>query len=191
MAVKKLVLTLILAAVSVSAFAAGDGHGTVDMGAMLKNFGYRVLVFVLFVIILFKLLKKPLLEFLDKRAKDIDKSIQTAKEANETAKTEIESYKLKMKGFEKDLETMKQRALEAAENEKKAIIEDAEKQIEKLGRLAESRIQADYKKASEELKKHAVASALEAAQAKLGQELTPEKQNEILGNYIKKLGVIR
>lgn len=186
---KKLFTTLILAAVSVSAFAAEANEGDFQWQEMFGEFGYRVLVFVVLVFVLFKILKKPILNMLDKRSEDIEKSIQAAKEANDNAKTEIESYKLKMKGFEKDLETMKQRALESAENEKKSIMEDAAKQMEKLGKLAEDRIEADYKRASEELKKQTVVAALNAAQAKISVELSPEKQNELLSNYIKRLGV--
>lgn len=188
---KKIFSTLLITAAAASAFAA-DAHGEgYDWGFLVKNFGFRIIVFALLVFILVKLLKKPLLAFLDKRSTDVEQSIKTAQEANETAKTEIESYKLKMKGFEKDLETMKQKALEMAENEQKAILEEAEKQIEKLGRLAESRIESEYKRASEELKQKAVAAALEAAQTKLGSELSSEKQSELLGSYIKKLGVIK
>jgi F-type H+-transporting ATPase subunit b len=188
---KKIFTTLLVTAAAANAFAAGAPGEGYNWDFLVKNFGFRVLVFAILVFILVKLLRKPLTAMLDKRSKDIEQSIKTAEEANETAKTEIESYKLKVKGFEKDLETMKQKALEMAENEQKSILEEAEKQIEKLSKLAEGRIESEYKRASEELKQKAVVAALEAAQAKLGQELSPEKQSEILGSYIKKIGVIK
>jgi F-type H+-transporting ATPase subunit b len=175
---------------SAAAFAAEKGHGEApDWGALLKNFGYRVLVFVIFVAILYKILKQPLLDLLNKRTEDIQKSIKDAQDANETAKTEIENYKLKMKSFEQDLETMKQKSLKAAEAEKNAILEDAERQIEKLSVLAESRIESDYKKASEELKRSTILKAVEAAKEKLGTQLSPDVQKSILHDYRNKLGV--
>lgn len=187
---KKVLVTFTLALMSVQAFAAEHGgEHAVDMGALYKNFGYRALVFVLLVIILVKLAKKPLLNFLDKRTADIEKAIKDANEASENAKAEMTNYEIKMKGFEKDLETMKEKSLKAAEAEKEQILEDAEKQIEKLKSFAENLIESEAKKATVQLKKDAVLAALEAAEAKLGKELSADKQKQILDEYIKKIGV--
>lgn len=185
---KKVLATLTLAMMSVSAFAATGGE-QVDMTALLKNFGYRVIVFVLLVLILVKLAKKPLLNFLDKRTADIEKAIKDANDASENAKAELTNYEIKMKGFEKDLETMKEKSLKAAEAEKEQILEDAEKQIEKLKSFAENLIESETKKASVQLKKQAVIAAIEAAEAKLGQKLDSETQKKLLDQYIKKIEV--
>lgn len=187
---KKVLATLTLAMMSVAAFAAEHGgEHAVDMGKLWKNFGYRVLVFVLLVIILVKLAKKPLLNFLDKRTADIEKAIRDAKEASENAKAELTNYEIKMKGFEKDLEIMKERSLKAAEAEKEQILEDAEKQIEKLKVFAENVILSETKKATVQIKKEAVLAAIEAAESKLGTKLDSAAQKKILDQYIKKIEV--
>lgn len=187
---KKFLATTIMALVSVTAFAAEHGgEHAVDMGKLWKNFGYRAIVFVLLVIILVKIAKKPLLNFLDKRTADIEKAIKDAKEASETAKAELTNYEIKMKGFEKDLETMKEKSLKAAEAEKQQILEDAEKQIEKLKTFAENLIESETKKATVQLKKEAVLAAISAAEAKLGSKLDSETQKKILDQYIKKIEV--
>lgn len=186
---KKVLATFIMAMMSVTAFASSEGGHEVDMTALWKNFGYRVIVFVLLVFILVKLAKKPLLNFLDKRTADIEKAIKDADEASENAKAELTNYEIKMKGFEKDLETMKEKSLKAAEAEKQQILEDAEKQIEKLKTFAENLIESETKKATVQLKKEAVLAALEAAETKLGQKLDSETQKKILEQYIKKIEV--
>ena len=186
---KKVLATLTLAATSLTAFAAGGGEHGVDMTALWKNFGYRVIVFVALVFILVKLAKKPLLNFLDKRTADIEKAIKDAKDASEDAKAELTNYEIKMKGFEKDLETMKEKSLKAAEAEKEQIVADAERQIEKLQSFAENLIESETKKATVQLKKQAVLSAIEAAETKLGSKLDSETQKKILDQYIKKIEV--
>lgn len=166
---KKVLVALSMVMMSMTAFASSDAP--VDMNALWKNFGYRAIVFVLLVVIIVKLAKKPLLNFLDKRTSDIEKAIKDAKEASESAKTEMTNYEIKMKGFEKDLETMKEKSLKAAEAEKELILEDAAKQIEKLKAFAENLIESEAKKATVQLKKEAVLAALEAAEASLGKKL--------------------
>jgi F-type H+-transporting ATPase subunit b len=188
--VKKVLATLTLAMMSAAAFAAEHGgEHAVDMGAMWKNFGFRVIVFVLLVVIIVKLAKKPLLSFLDKRTADIEKAIRDAKEASENAKAEMTNYEIKMKGFEKDLETMKEKSLKAAEAEKNQIIEDADRQIEKLKVFAENLIESETKKAAVQIKKEAVLAAIEAAETKLGAKLDSETQRKILDQYIKMIEV--
>ncbi|PLX69050.1 MAG: hypothetical protein C0602_08205 [Denitrovibrio sp.] len=187
---KKVLATLTLAMMSMTAFAAtGGGENGVNMAELWKNFGYRMIVFVLLVAIIVKLAKKPLLNFLDKRTADIEKAIADANEASENAKAELTNYEIKMKGFEKDLETMKEKSLKAAEAEKEQILEDADKQIEKLKAFAENLIESETKKAVVTLKKEAVLAAIEAAESKLGAKLDSKTQKKILDQYINKIEV--
>ncbi|ADD67659.1 H+transporting two-sector ATPase B/B' subunit [Denitrovibrio acetiphilus DSM 12809] len=187
---KKVLATLTLAMVSFTAFAAEHGgEHAVDMTALWKNFGYRVIVFVVLVAIIVKLAKKPLLNFLDKRTADIEKAIADANDAAEYAKAELTNYEIKMEGFEKDLETMKEKSLKAAEAEKELILEDAARQIEKLQAFAENAIASETKKATVTLKREAVLAAIEAAEAKLGSKLDEATQKKLLEQYIKKMEV--
>jgi len=188
--VKKVLTALTTAFLTVQAFAAehGEEHA-VDMGALWKNFGFRVLVFVLLVYILVKLAKKPLLDFLDKRTADIEKAIKDADEAAANAKAELAEYEIKMKGFEKDLETMKENSLKAAEAEKAQILEDASRQVDKLKAFAENLIESEVKRAKVQLKKDAVMAAVSAAEARIGTELDADKQKKLLDDYIKKIEV--
>lgn len=187
---KKVLVTITTVLMSAAAFAAEHGGAhEVDMVGLWKNFGYRSIVFIALIAILYKVAKKPLLNLLDKRTADIEKAIEDANEASESAKAELTNYEIKMKGFEKDLETMKEKSLKAAEAEKEQIIEDAEKQIEKLKSFAENLIESETKKATVQLKKEAVLAAIEAAEAKLGSKLDGDTQKKILDQYIKKIEV--
>jgi len=187
--VKKFYVLLITLLTPIMVFASSEGGHEVNWTEMTKQFGWRVLVFVVFFIIIFKLLKKPILNALDNRTKDIEKAIADAEKANEAAKAELTNYELKMKGFESDLAAMKEKSMKAAEAEKVFILEDAEKQIEKLQSFAESAIDAETKKAREQIKRQAVISAVEAVQDKLGKELDESAQKKLLGDYIKKIEV--
>lgn len=188
---KKVLITFSLFLMSFSVFASEEhiAMSAEKWAKLWKDFGYKVLVFVIFVAVLYKLLKKPLVNFLDKRTADIEKAIKDADEASENARAELTNYEIKMKGFEKDLETMKEKSLKAAEAEKEQIIEDAEKHIEKLKVFAENLIESETKKAKVQLKKEAVLAAIEAAEAKLGDKLDSATQKKILEDYIRKIEV--
>ena len=188
---KRIIYTAAVMLTPVLAFAASEGgeHGY-NWGSLFKNFGYRSIVFVVLVVILYKLLKKPVLNFLDNRTDDIKKAIKDAETAAENAKTELTNYEIKMKSFESDLEAMKEKSMAAADTEKKIILDDAAKQIEKLQDFAESLIESEKRKAVEDLKNEVVVKALEAAYGRLGEELTAEKQKQLLNEYIKKIGVL-
>ncbi|WP_415238557.1 hypothetical protein [Seleniivibrio woodruffii] len=187
---KKVLTALSIGLMSFAAHASAEGgEHAPDMHALWKNFGYRAVVFVLLVVILVKVAKKPLLEFLDKRTADIEKAIKDAQDAAEKAKAELAEYEIKMKGFEKDLETMKENSLKAAEAEKAMILEDAAKQAEKLKSFAEHLIDSELKRAKVQLKKDAVMAAISAAEAKIGKELDADKQKKLLDEYVKKIEV--
>lgn len=182
-------LLTILMTLALPAVVFASSGGEQDMSKLLKEFGFRSLVFVILVFVLFKLLKKPIVELLDKRGKDIQQAIKDAETAKENAKTELTKYEMEMKDMESKLAAMKEQSLKAIESEKSAILEDAGKQVEKLQKFAEGLIESDTRKAIQDIKREAVVAAIEAVEEKLGKESSPEKQKELLNKYISKVGV--
>lgn len=163
---------------------ASEGHG----GNQLMGLVWRIIVFVVFVFILYKLLKGPLLNALDKRTDDIKSALENAVKAKEEAQKELTEYKSKLSSMNKELEEMKERAFKAAEAEKAKIIADAEVAVARLKEFSESLIASDVARAKTELKNYAFSLAKQLAEEKLKTNLDVNKHEAIVFNYIKKIG---
>lgn len=181
---KKLIILFFILLAPVIALASGDAEGP-----SVSEFGYRVLTFSIFAYILVKLLKNPIKNLLTDRTVEIEKLIDDAVIAKESAEKELAAYKLKMADMEKELEVLKDRSMKAAEAEKKDIIADASKTVEKLTRFAESMINSEVQNAKDDLRKETLRLSIQLAEEKLSTSLDDAKQNELLKEYIKKIGV--
>lgn len=180
---KKLLSLLVILAVPAIALASGGE------GPSVKEFGYRVLTFAIFAFVLVKLLKNPIKNLLTDRTKDIEKAIEDAVQAKAAAEKELADYKSKLAGMEKELVELKERSMKTVEAEKKEIIADADKTVEKLTNFAESMIDAEVNQAKEALKKETLTLSLQLAEEKIGNILDAGKQDELMKDYIKKIGV--
>jgi F-type H+-transporting ATPase subunit b len=178
-------LAFVLLFLPAMAFAATGG----EHGYSLMGFVWRVIVFAVFVFILFKVLKKPLLDFLNKRTEDIENAIENAQKAKEEAEVELTNYKLKLKQMESELETMKERSRKQAEAEKEKIVSDASESAEKLQKSTENMINSELEKAKAELKKETAKLAFQLAEKKIEKQLDDDSQKKLIKNYISKIGV--
>lgn len=180
-----IILNLLIASAAFASEAGGEAHGPDFMGLF-----WRVVVFAVFAFILYKVLKNPVSKFLAGRTADIEKAIKDAEKAKLDAEAELKDYKSKLSLMNKELEEMKEKAFKAAEAEKERIIEEADKNIEKLKHFASSMIEADLNRAKDELKQETFKLALKLAEEKLGTTITEEKQNVLMKEYIKKIGAV-
>lgn len=163
---------------------ASEGHG----GSSVMGLVWRIIVFAVFVFILYKLLKSPLLNTLDKRTDDIKLALENAIKAKDEAQKELNEYKSKLSSMTKELEEMKERAFKAAEAEKNKILSDAEAAVARLKEFSESLIASDVARAKTELKSYAFSLAKQLAEEKLRKDLDINKHESIVSNYIKKIG---
>lgn len=179
-----LILTLILP----PAVFASEGHG--GGSNLVMGFVWRVVVFVVFAFILYKLLKDPLLNSLDKRTDDIKNALDEAIKARDEAQKELNEYKSKLASMNKELEEMKEKAFKAAEAEKSKIIAEAENTVGRLKEFSESLIASDLIRAKTELKNYAFTLAKKVAEEKLKSSFDMSKHEVVINNYIKKIGEV-
>ena len=151
---------------------------------------WRIIVFGVFGFILYKVLKNPLLTVLSKRTEDIRMALKNAEEAKAQAEIELTNYKLKLSEMNRELETMKERAVKTAEAEKIRMLEDADKNIKKLKDYAKSLIESDLKRAKEELRAETFLMAMKIAEEKLASGLNSQDQKELISKYIKRIGAL-
>lgn len=181
---KKLFTAFILLIPSIT-FAAGDAAAHhYDWAGLF----WRVMTSVIFVFILYKLLKNPIKRFVTNRTKDIESALNNALQANEEAKAKLLDYEAKVSKLEAELEEMKNNALKGAEKEREMVLADTEKSIEKMKRFALNMIEAETAKAKNDLRKELAELAAADAEKRLAEAVKGEKAKELLDQYIKRIG---
>jgi len=150
---------------------------------------WRILNFAILVFLLVKFVGKPLKGFLKQRSEMIEKSIKEAQEAKEIAKKALAEVEEKLKLKDKEIAEILSFAKATGEDEKKRLIEDAERLKNKILEQAKANIDHEIKMAKEVIKAEAVEEAIKLSEEKIKTRLTKEDQDRILQDSIKLLGV--
>ncbi len=150
---------------------------------------WRILNFAILVFLLVKFVGKPLKGFLKQRTEMIEKSIKEAQEAKEIAKKALVEVEEKLKMKDKEIAEILSLAKVTGEDEKKRLIEDADKLRVKILEQAKANIEHEVKMAKEAIKAEAVEEAIKLSEDKIKSRLTKEDQDKILQDSIKLLGV--
>lgn len=150
---------------------------------------WRILNFSILIFILVKFVGKPLKEFLKQRTGMIEKSIKEAQEAKEIAKKALAEVEEKLKLKDKEIAEILSLAKVTGEDEKKRLIEDADRLKVKIIEQAKANIEHEVKMAKEAIKAEAVEEAIKLSEEKIKSRLTKEDQDKILQDSIKLLGV--
>jgi len=150
---------------------------------------WRILNFAILVFLLVKFAGKPLKNFLKQRTEMIEKSIKEAQEAKEIAKKALAEVEERLKLKDKEIAEILAISKATGEEEKKRLIEDAEKLKVKILEQAKANIDHEVKMAKEVIKAEAVEEAIKLSEEKIKSRLTKEDQDKILQDSIKLLGV--
>lgn len=176
-------LSVLALAVS-NAYAAG---AAADEGPMA--WVWRILNFAILVFLLVKFVGKPLKAFLKQRTEMIEKSIKEAREAKEIAQKALFEVEERLKLKDSEVAEILSVAKVTGEEEKKRLIEDAERLKVRILEQAKANIDHEVKMAKETIKAEAVEEAIKLSEEKIKSRLTKKDQDKILEDSIKLLGV--
>lgn len=176
-----LIFNLVIAA---SVFAAEGGeHG----GSSMREWVWRILNFLILVVILVKFLNKPLKDYLRQRRELIEKSIKEAQEAKEIAMKALAEVEERLKVKDKEIEEIISSARSSGEREKERLIEEGERLKVKILEQAKTNIEYELKKAKETIKAEAVEAAMQLAEEKIKTRMTKDDQERLLQESLKLL----
>jgi F-type H+-transporting ATPase subunit b len=186
---KKLILPFFIFSLTFAAYAFGSGGGEEgEHGSILKDYIYKIINFLILVIILFKFGKKPLGDFLKKRTELIEKTLTEAKEAKEAALKALKEAEERLKTKDAEVAAIVAAAKKSGEVERDRIIEESGKLKEKILEQAKTNIEFELKHAKESIKAEAVELAMELAEKKLKDKLTRGEQERLLDESLVKIG---
>lgn len=174
-----------LGVVSIVFAAGGGGEHAVPWW---KDYIWKIINFLILVIVLFKFAKKPFQNYLKKRTEIIEKTLNEAKEAKEASLKALREVETRLKAKDAEIEAILAASRKAGEQERDSIIEQTERLKAKILEQAKTNIEYELKHAKEAIKAEAVELAMELAEKKLREKLTKEEQERLLEDSLMKIG---
>ncbi len=175
------VLLLSLSLFPSISFASGQAHD--DGGAMF----WRIINFVILATVIYLVWVKIIKVYLDGRAESIKEAIDSARMAKERAEAKEREYKEKLKLLDKKVEEIRTSLRLEGEAEKERIIKEAEKASLRIMEQARLTAEQEIRKAKIEIQKEVGMLAVRMAEEILRKEMTPQDQERLVRDYLKKL----
>lgn len=170
----------------------GDAHAVDSLSpAKLKDLGFRVMNFIVLLIILVKFGAKPIANGLGARRTQIREEIEDLETKKADAERAYKEFSDKLESVEKDVDGIVEKAVAQAEIEKAKIIEAAEKSADDIKRSAEMAIANEVTAAKRSLKVSVTEQAAEMAEELIVKNLTSDDQVKIIEDYLDKVGAVQ
>lgn len=174
--------------------AAGDVHGgrTDSLSpAKLKDLGFRVMNFIVLLIILVKFGAKPIAESLGNRRQQVRDELEDLEAKKVKAEQDYKDFSRKLESVEEEVGTIVEKAVAQAEIEKARILEAAEQSAADIKRSAKSAIANEITAAKRDLKVSVTEQAAVMAEELIIKNLTADDQVKIVEDYLDKVGAVQ
>jgi F-type H+-transporting ATPase subunit b len=181
-----LILQLNFVSVAFGAEEAAHGAEAAD-GAAWKEWLWKIVNFAILVVILVKFVGKPLKEFLRKRTEVIEKTLQEARQAKELAQKALTEVEERLKYKDKEIEDILAASLSSAKLEQDSLVLQGVRMRDKILEQAQTGIEYGLRQAKEEIRAEAVEIAMEMAENKLKEKLTPDTQDRLIEESLAKI----
>ncbi|PIQ88532.1 MAG: ATP synthase F0 subunit B [Candidatus Omnitrophica bacterium CG11_big_fil_rev_8_21_14_0_20_42_13] len=143
--------------------------------------------FLILLFIMKRLLYKPLLDFLDKRAKSIEESIKKAEEERNAANLELGKAKKYLDESKREALEFKHIAKKEADEFKQELLQEARFEAERIREYAKEDIAKEIYKARNELKKEAVGLAIGISEKLLAKNIDKATAERIAKDNVREI----
>lgn len=178
MATPFLVALLMVPATAMAADGAGPDWGR--LGSAIVNFA-------IYLAILVKFGRGPVLAFFAGRRSGLLARVESAAKTRAEAEAALNVLKAKVDGLEAERKALLVEARELAERDRERVVSSAEAQAEKLVRDAKLQAEAQAAAAAEDFRTELVDRAMQLAQARLASEAGEAARRRWVENGIKSL----
>ncbi len=171
--------------------ATGKPHTVVEKAEeepMSPPFIFMLINFGLFLIILAKYLAPAGTKAAQERHDLIKTALDEAAKLREQAQQKLTEYEGRIKNVDDEVKKIIDDIRAAADEDKKRILENAERQSAQMKRDAELRIAAEIEMARAQLAREVAVAASQATEKLLREKVTPDDQKKLVGNFISGMG---
>ncbi len=147
-------------------------------------FGFALVNFGIFALIMYRLAGKPLKQFVLDRHNAIKKDLDEASSLRKKAEAQLHEYENKVKGVDAEIESIVAGVRKDAEAEKARIIAAAAEQAARIKADAEKQIAAEIERATRELRRGVIEAAVQAADELLKKQIGADDQRKMAERYV-------
>jgi F-type H+-transporting ATPase subunit b len=176
-----LIAILALLIFPMSAALAASGKGWVETDS------FRVLNFVVLVVGLFFILRKPVSSALSSRIDGIKKQLQDLENQKDAAEKKLAEYSDKLSELEKEAEHIVADYIKQGNEAKARILKEAEASAEKLQAQARRNIEHEFDQAKKQLQAEVLEKSLAKAEALLKEKISADDQSRLVDEYLEKV----
>ncbi len=158
-----------------------------NAGPEWKGWLWQIINFAVLVAGLVLVLKNPMRNYLKARTEAIRKGLDDARQAREAAEAALKEIQERLSRKDAEIEAILRTAKQSGEAEREALLKEAERMNQNIAEHVETYISFELKKARDAIRKEAVIVALELAEKKLEQKMTPEEQKKLVADAVSQL----
>lgn len=179
-------LLLVLAVASVAyASEAGGAHG--GHGLNWKDFGIRVVNFIIFIGIIYKFAGKKIAEIFGGRRKQIETQLAELADRREDAEKKLAEVEKNIANIEQEREAILAEFRAQGESLKASIIEAAQQSAEKITAQAKLTAEQEGRAAILEVRAEVAEMVVEAAERLLAEKLSAEEHDKLINDSLTKV----
>lgn len=182
---KRVILSLAVLFVAANAQANEAGHAS-----QFNDMVFRFINLAIMVAILYKVLAKPLRDFLVSRSDSIKKALDEAKIVREEAEKKLKEYQVKMEQLNAEAKALRESLVDEGNKEKARIVEEANKAAQRIKDQAKFAADQEIKKARLLLKEEIANLVAEAAEETIKKEIKDADQERLIKEYLVSAGGI-
>ena len=167
------------------ACASEGGGGLINID---KSLLIQALNFVILLFLLHRLLYKPLLAKMEERSSAIKKSLDEAQAARAEAARQQEENAARLKTAYTEAAAIREQALKEAAEDHRRLVEAARAESQRMIEAATAQLDADVRRAREELRREVGDLAVDIAEKLIRKSLRDEDHRRLVDDAIASLG---
>jgi len=195
---KPLLFSLLVAsivALACMAYASSGAEGAHGGGSLspakLKDLLWRVLNFAVLLVVLIKVLSKPIANGLRARHQAISEQFADLEARKAEADKSYQTFEEKLAAIDGEVNDIIQSAIAQGEAEKERIIEEANRAAADIKRQAEMAIQHELAEAKLQLREEVANQAVVMAEELIRKNLQETDQVKLIEDYLAKVGTVQ
>jgi len=149
---------------------------------------FHLVNFVIFAVIMAKLLYKPVLNYMKKRAEGIAAQLKHADEEEKAAAALKADYESKLKAFEGDRERLMEDARKKALERQDQIMAEARREADNLKNRAYQDIEREQEKAKDEVRRQIIEVSSMMTERFVKTRMDSQTQNQLFDEVMADLG---
>ena len=145
--------------------------------------------FLLLLIVLHRILYKPLVAKMQERTSAIQKALEEAQHARAEAARQQEENAARLRSAYQEAAAIREQALKEAGEEQRKLVESAQAEARRLVETARAQTDADIRRAREELRREVAGLAVSVAEKLVRKSLREPDHHRIVEDAIQQIGI--